>query len=61
MLIGELANRAGVSRRAIRLYETLGILPASTRTPARYRQYDERALAVLTFVAGARRLGGCAA
>jgi len=28
LLIGEISARSGVSRKALRLYETIGILPA---------------------------------
>ena len=36
LLIGEVAARSGVSRKAIRLYEARGILPPPRRTPAGY-------------------------
>jgi DNA-binding transcriptional MerR regulator len=39
MLIGELAERAGVSPRALRHYEELGLLPAR-RASNGYRAYD---------------------
>ncbi|WP_181783052.1 MerR family transcriptional regulator [Pseudonocardia pini] len=39
MLIGELAERAGVSTRALRHYEELGLLPAR-RAANGYRRYD---------------------
>ena len=39
LLIGEVAARSGVSRKAIRLYEARGILPPPRRTPAGYRRY----------------------
>ncbi len=44
MLIGELAARTGVTRRALRFYEELGLL-TSERTSAGYRRYDEEAVA----------------
>jgi hypothetical protein len=56
-LIGELAERSGVSRRALRLYEARGILAPPRRTPSGYRVYPREALDVLTFVIGSRRLG----
>lgn len=40
MRIGELGRRAGVSTRALRHYEELGLLPAR-RTANGYRDYDE--------------------
>ncbi len=57
LLIGEVATRSGVSRKALRLYETTGILPPPTRTPAGYRVYGDETLAALSFVTQARRLG----
>src|SRR6266567_2813119 len=57
LLIGEVASRSGVSHKALRLYERTGILPATRRTEAGYRVYQAAALAILAFVAQARRLG----
>jgi MerR family copper efflux transcriptional regulator len=57
LLIGEVASRSGVSRKALRLYERRGILPATRRTEAGYRVYEPETLAILAFVAQARRLG----
>jgi DNA-binding transcriptional MerR regulator len=57
LLIGQVAARSGVSRKALRLYEAAGILPAPRRTASRYRVYGEDALALLAFVSQARRLG----
>jgi len=57
LLIGEVASRSGVSRKALRLYERTGILPASRRTTAGYRVYGPETLSTLDFVARARRLG----
>ena len=57
LLIGEVATRNGVSRKALRLYERTGILPPSRRTEAGYRVYGPETLATLAFVAQARRLG----
>lgn len=39
MLIGELAQRTGVSRRSLRYYDEIGLLP-TTRTPGGYRDYE---------------------
>ncbi len=57
LLIGEVAARSGVSRKALRLYEAAGILPTPRRTAARYRVYGNDTLAVVGFVTQARRLG----
>src|SRR5438105_14391338 len=57
LLIGEVAARSGLSRKALRLYEARGILPPARRTPSGYRWYPADVLALLTFVVQARRLG----
>jgi DNA-binding transcriptional MerR regulator len=45
--IGELAQRAGVSTRALRYYEQQGLIPAR-RTANGYRHYDEPDLKLVT-------------
>ena len=57
LLIGEVAARTGVSRKALRLYEEAGILPAPRRTAAGYRIYGQETLTLLAFITQARRLG----
>ena len=57
LLIGEVAAKSGVSRKALRLYERTGILLAPRRRAAGCRVYGRETLATLTFVAQARRLG----
>ena len=57
MRIGELAEHAGISTKAIRYYEQLGILTPPARTAAGYRAYDETALGRLGFVRAAQALG----
>ena len=51
------AKRSGVTRKALRLYEQAGILPAARRTASGYRVYSADALAVLSFVRKAQGLG----
>src|SRR5262245_11828979 len=55
--VGELAAKSGVGRKALRLYEARGILPAPGRTSAGYRLYPPETVELLLFVARARRLG----
>ena len=57
LFIGEVAARSGVSRKALRLYEATGIVPAPARTGAGYRLYGPETLRLLGFVTRARRLG----
>ena len=47
MRIGELAERAGVTPRTIRYYESLGLLGVPQREGSGFRHYDEDALARL--------------
>ncbi len=57
LLIGAVAARTGVTRKAIRLYEAAGILARPARTRSGYRLYPPGTLALLAFVSQARRLG----
>ena len=55
--IGELAERCGVSRDAIRFYEREGLLPRPRRTPAQYRVYSDDDEVRLRFVRQAQGIG----
>lgn len=57
MRIGELAEQAGISTKAIRYYEQIGILTPPARTASGYRTYDEVALGRLGFVRAAQAVG----
>jgi MerR family transcriptional regulator, copper efflux regulator len=57
MRIGELAEQAGISTKAIRYYEQIGILTPPARTASGYRSYDEAALGRLGFVRAAQAVG----
>jgi MerR family copper efflux transcriptional regulator len=57
MRIGELAEQVGISTKAIRYYEQIGILTPPARTSSGYRTYDETALGRLGFVRAAQALG----
>src|SRR5262250_576101 len=57
LLVGELAAKSGVGRKAMRLYEARRILPTPRRTPAGYRLYPPDTVHLLAFVGRARRLG----
>jgi DNA-binding transcriptional MerR regulator len=55
--IGELARLAGVTRKAIRFYETAGVLPPAARGPNGYRRYGPDAAEMLRFIGRAAGLG----
>lgn len=57
MLIGELAQRSGVSARMLRYYDTIGLLSASDRSPSGYREYSEADVQRLLHVEGLKSLG----
>ena len=55
--IGELAQRAGVTAKAIRFYERKRLLPLAKRAPNRYRLYGDDAVRMLSFIKRATGLG----
>jgi DNA-binding transcriptional MerR regulator len=55
--ISELAQRAGVSTKAVRFYEAAGVLPPPPRAANRYREYGESDLCRVRIVATLRGLG----
>ena len=56
MQIQELAHRTGVSAKAVRYYESIGLLPAPRRRPNGYREYGQTDIDRVKLVAGARNL-----
>ncbi|MFE7968114.1 heavy metal-responsive transcriptional regulator [Streptomyces cellulosae] len=57
MTIGQAAQAAGLTRKAIRIYEAKGLLPTAKRTAAGYRLYSADDVELLTFIRRARALG----
>ncbi|MGW0827018.1 MerR family transcriptional regulator [Streptomyces sp. NPDC002845] len=57
LTIGKAAQAAGLTRKAVRVYEAKRLLPAAERTEAGYRLYSERDVELLTFIRRARTLG----
>lgn len=57
MTIGDLAGRAGVTAKAVRYYERIGLLPRPDRTSSGYRRYGEDDLVRLRFVGKAKQVG----
>ena len=57
MRIGELGRRSGVSAKAIRYYESLGLIDEPDRTAGGYRDYGDDAVERLRFVKDAQATG----
>ncbi len=55
--VGELAERTGISVRALHHYDEIGLLSPSSRTAAGHRLYDRDALLRLQQILSLRRLG----
>ncbi|MGH9078108.1 MAG: heavy metal-responsive transcriptional regulator [Acidimicrobiales bacterium] len=57
MRIGELADLAGVTTKALRYYERVGLLAPPARTGSGYRDYSGDALDRLRFIRAAQGVG----
>jgi len=57
MNIGETARISGVNTKAIRYYESIGLIPEAERTATGYRVYTNHDVNVLRFIKRARSLG----
>ena len=57
MQIGEIAGQAGLSTKALRYYERVGLIDEPDRTPSGYRTYDESVLDRLRFIRAAQAVG----
>ncbi|MEV5450338.1 heavy metal-responsive transcriptional regulator [Streptomyces sp. NPDC052535] len=55
--VSQAARQAGVTRKAIRIYETRGLLPPAERTQAGYRLFTADDIAILRFIRQAKTLG----
>ncbi len=55
--IGDAANKAGVTTRAVRLYEAKGLLAPAERTESGYRLFTDDDVETLSFIRRGRRLG----
>jgi MerR family copper efflux transcriptional regulator len=57
MNIGTAAAASGVTAKMIRHYESIGLLPPALRRENSYRDYGDREVHELQFIARARKLG----
>ena len=57
LLIGDVAERAGVATPTIRYYESIGLLKPATRSSSGYRRYSEHTIEELRFIKKAQALG----
>jgi MerR family copper efflux transcriptional regulator len=57
LTVGEVARAAGLSAKAVRLYEAKGLVPPAQRTDAGYRTYAADDIAVLQLIRQAKTLG----
>ena len=57
MRIGELAQRTGTTTRALRFYESQGLLAAPHRTSNGYREYDEEHLRLVNEILTLQTVG----
>jgi DNA-binding transcriptional MerR regulator len=57
LTIGKVAARSGIGAKAIRFYESAGVIPPPARSENRYRLYSPEAVDLLRFVKRAQGLG----
>lgn len=57
LLIGDVAERAGVPTATVRYYESIGLLKPAPRASSGYRRYSEQTIEELRFIKKAQALG----
>lgn len=57
MTSGEIAKRAGISQKAVRLYDQKGLLKPSEYSEGNYRLYDKEALLILEKIIALKQIG----
>lgn len=56
LTVVEVCRRTGLTRKALRIYDSMGLVEPATRSPSGYRLYDEEALRRIEFVRRAKLL-----
>jgi len=57
MTSGEIAKKAGISQKTVRLYDEKGLLKPSDYSEGNYRLYDKEALFVLEKIMALKQVG----
>ena len=57
MTSGEIAKKAGVSQKAVRLYDEKGLLKPTGYSEGNYRLYDEGSLEILEKIVALKNIG----
>ncbi|MCR5848604.1 MAG: MerR family transcriptional regulator [Lachnospiraceae bacterium] len=57
MTSGEIAKKAGISQKAVRLYDEKGLLKPSDYSEGNYRLYDKEALQILEKIVALKQIG----
>ena len=57
MTSGEIAKKAGVSQKAVRLYDEKGLLKPTEYSEGNYRLYDKEALEILEKIVALKQIG----
>ena len=57
MTSGEIAKKAGISQKAVRLYDEKGLLKPSEYSEGNYRLYDKEALLILENIIALKQIG----
>ena len=57
MTSGEIAKKAGISQKAVRIYDEKGLLKPVDYSEGNYRLYDERSLLILEKIIALKNVG----